>query len=77
MQTSTSSQPSQPSQPSEFFVNWEDASVHVVLKSGEHSNIKADFAIKLTGMIEAGSNTGYMALVKRRINMQTKYVSAV
>ncbi len=30
------------------------------LKSGEHSNIKADFAIKLTGMIEAGCNTAWV-----------------
>ena len=47
-------------------------------KDGSRSSSKGDFAIKLTAFVEAGSNTGYLALalVKRRIDMVEKYVQS-
>ena len=42
-------------------------------KDGSRSSSKGDFAIKLTA---SGSNTGYLALVKRRIDMVEKYVQS-
>ena len=35
---------------------------------GVRSRSKGDFAIKLTAMVEARSHTGYLALVRRRID---------
>lgn len=61
-------------QTSEFAIDWESASLCVILRDGTCSQSKGDFAIKLTHMIEAGSNTGYIAQVKRRIDMAVKYV---
>ena len=43
-------------------------------KDGSRSASKGDFAIKLIALVEAGSNTGYLALVKRRIDLVEKYV---
>ena len=58
----------------EFFIDWENASLSTVKKDGSRSTSKGDFAIKLTASVEAGSNTGYLAIVKRRIDMVEKYV---
>lgn len=43
------------------------------VKDGKTSDVKGDFAIKLTAMVEAGANTGYMAKVKRTIDGKTRY----
>lgn len=56
----------------EFFIDWENASIATLRKDGSRSASKGDFAIKLTALVEAGSNTGYLALVKRRIDMVEK-----
>ena len=58
----------------DFFIDWENASISTVRKDGSRSASKGDFAIKLTTLVEAGSNTGYPALIKRRIDLVEKYV---
>ena len=58
----------------EFFIDWENAGLSTVKKDGSRSTSKGDLAIKLTAFVEAGSNTGYLAIVKRRIDMVEKYV---
>ena len=58
----------------DFFIDWENASISTVRKDGSKSTSKADFAIKLTYLVEAGSNTGYLAFVNRRIDPVEKYV---
>ncbi len=42
--------------------------MHLVQKDGSLSDSKGDFAMKLTSLVEAGGNTGYMAVVKRSID---------
>ena len=57
----------------EFYIDWEKASVSTIRKDGTKSASKGDFAMKLTALVEAGSHTGYLALVKRRIDLVEKY----
>ena len=59
-------------QQADFYVNWNSASIGTVLKGGILSSSKGDFAIKLTALVEARSQTGYLALVKRRIDDKEK-----
>ena len=55
-------------QGTEFYIHWENASIHTIQKDGTNSISKGDFSIKLTTLVEAGSNRGYVAVVKRRID---------
>ena len=43
---------------------------------GSRTSKKADFAIQLSGMVEANENTGYLADAKRAIDGKRKYVCA-
>ena len=56
----------------DFYVNWENATIHTVAKDGSTSKAKSDFAIRLTSLVEAGSNTGYTADVKRKFDNNVK-----
>ena len=46
-------------------MNWESASIYV----GPKKQQVGDSAIKLTAFIEAGNRTGYIATVKRAIDL--------
>ena len=59
-------------QVAEFYMDWDSPSIGTVLKDGTRSSSKGDFAIKLTAMVEAQNHTGYLALVKRRIDDKEK-----
>ena len=53
---------------------WDEPAIHLQQNDGCLSNKKSDFAIKLSAMVEAGENTGFLANVKRAIDGQQKYV---
>lgn len=55
-----------------FYVDWMSPSIGCVGKDGKRSPSKSDFAIKLDMMIEAQSNTGYVATVKRAIDREQR-----
>ena len=44
----------------------------VLQRDGSKSEAKGDFAIRLDMMVEAGSNTGYVATVKRAIDLHER-----
>ena len=54
-----------------FFIDWDPPSVGL-LKNGSRSEPKGDFAIALKALVEAGANTGYLAVVKRAVDGKTK-----
>lgn len=74
---SSSSRQSQGQGGTEYRVDWDSASIKTIEKNGTDSKSKGDFAIKLTALVEAGSGTGYLAKVKRRIDMVEKYVNCL
>ncbi len=43
----------------------------MVLKDGTKSVRKGDFAIELQSLVEAGSITGYLAMVKRAVDRKS------
>ena len=57
-----------------FVMMWDEPAIHLQQNDGCLSNKKSDFAIKLSAMVEAGENTGFLANVKRAIDGQQKYV---
>lgn len=58
-----------------FVINWEDASIGIV--KGDTQEQKADFAIALEVMVEAGGYTGYIAEVKRSFDGGNRSVLAL
>ncbi len=46
--------------------------MYLLNKDGSLSDSKGDFAIRLTSLVEAGGNTGYMASVKRKIDQDER-----
>lgn len=57
-----------------FAMMWDDPAIHLQQNDGSLSIKKSDFALKLSAMVEAGDNTGFLANVKRAIDGQQKYV---
>ena len=57
---------------STFFVEWDPPSIGLIGKNGKRSTSKGDFAIKLSKLVEAGAQTGYLADVKRAIDRQQR-----
>ena len=48
-------------------IDWENPSISTVHADGSFSK-KGDFAIKISAMVEAQDNTGFIAVVKRAID---------
>ena len=53
-------------------MDWDPPAVGTVTKNGVKSEPKGDFAISLEALVEAGINTGFLAMVKRAVDGKTK-----
>ena len=54
-------------------MDWDPPAVGTVTKNGVKSEPKGDFAISLEALVEAGINTGFLAMVKRAVDGKTKW----
>lgn len=61
----------------QFHVDWEECAIRTVNTHGSKSESKGDFAIKVTTLVEAGSNTGYLCTVKRHIDKEERYCKSL
>jgi len=53
-------------------MDWDDPALYIQQNDGSRSLKKADFAIRLSAMVEAEDNTGFLAIVKRAIDGREK-----
>lgn len=56
----------------EFFTDWEKGVSGVVKPNGVRKN-KNSFAMKLVALVEADSQTGYLASVKREFDKEERF----
>ena len=63
----------QSSKSSSYGVDWDNPCINIRHNDGSVTR-KSDFAISLEALVEAKENTGFLATVKRSIDLKTQYV---